>query len=144
VQGKKETKRMEFLQNAALWKSRLNEDGLLIEWYNYLWSTLDREPTYNWDFRHLTMVDTVLYERGFAKAWYSWEPSSSSSSSPTITSSSSPPRTASPSTAGGGGGAQRGGSGGSNKVGSPQNSTKKELSSHKTTTTYKRTTQKWW
>ncbi|CUF14738.1 Hypothetical protein, putative, partial [Bodo saltans] len=63
---------------SGLWKGRLCDDGILAEMYNYVWlihdgvangSTLLPEGTS----LSLSIPDTILYERGFPKAWYAWE-----------------------------------------------------------------------
>lgn len=51
------------------WKGRLSDDGLLTELYNYFWSISTDEMLTS----VLSIPDTVLFERGFPKAWYSWE-----------------------------------------------------------------------
>ena len=55
----------------GVFKGRLNDDGLITELYNYLWTVNSEDASFM--HRSLTISDTVVYERGFPKVWYSWE-----------------------------------------------------------------------
>lgn len=65
-------------RKAGLWKGRLCDDGILAETYNYFWLVLDGiasgavVPPCGSSLS-LSIPDTILYERGFPKAWYAWE-----------------------------------------------------------------------
>jgi hypothetical protein len=61
----------------GVFKGRLNDDGLVTELYNYMWTVNSEDPTFLQ--KSLTIVDTVVYERGFPKVWYSWDTAQGSS-----------------------------------------------------------------
>lgn len=60
-------------RKGGMWKGRLCDDGLITELYNYLWMAAEKYP--DTVRKIISVPDTILYERGFPKAWYSWEKS---------------------------------------------------------------------